>query len=267
MIIVKVLAVIAGFYVLICVLLYFFQEKLIFMPERLPANFVFRFNEPFQEFPIRTNDGTVLSGLLFKANQSKGLIFYLHGNAGSLQDWGDVARTYLDFHYDVFLLDYRGYGKSEGTITSESELFEDVQVAYDRMKERYPEQEIVVLGYSIGTGMATKVASANHPGMLILQAPYYSLVDMMGQFYPFIPTVILKYRFRNDLNIRNCAMPIVIFHGDQDNVIDCSSSIRLKTLAKPTDTLILLRGQGHNGMTENRAYLKEMERILGAVES
>ncbi len=263
MIIVKVLAVIAGFYVLICLLLYFVQEKLIFMPERLPPNFVFRFNEPFQEFPVQVNGGTVLSGLLFKASQSKGLIFYLHGNAGSLQGWGDVARTYLALHYDVFLLDYRGYGKSGGTITSESELFEDVQVAYDRMKARYPEQKIVVLGYSIGTGMAVKVASANHPGMLILQAPYYSLADMTRQLYPFIPGIVLKYQFRNDLHIRNCAMPIVIFHGDRDNVIDCRSSIRLKALEKTADTLILLKGQGHNGMTENHEYLKEIERILG----
>jgi len=266
MIIVKTLVIIAGLYVLICVLLYFAQEKLIFMAERLPANFVFRFNEPFQELPIKTNDGTVLSGLLFTANQSKGLIFYLHGNAGSLRGWGDVARTYLNQHYDVFLLDYRGYGKSGGTITNELQLQDDVQVAYDRMKERYPEQKIVVLGYSLGTGLATKVASANHPRMLVLQAPYYSLVDMMKRLYPVIPTFILKYQFRNDLNIRDCAMPIVIFHGDEDNVIDCRSSIRLKALIKPMDTLILLKGQGHNGMTENNEYRKKIEDVLRSEE-
>lgn len=267
MIIIKIVAVAAGLYVSICILLYFVQEKLIFMPERLPANFVFRFTESFREFPIRASDGSVLSGLLFSATQSKGLIFYLHGNAGSLREWGDVARTYLDLHYDVFLLDYRGYGKSEGTITSEAELHEDIQVAYNRMKDLYPEQKIVVLGYSIGTGLATSLASHNHPGMLILQAPYYSLVDMMKQLYPFLPTAILKYKFRNDVNIRNCTMPIVIFHGDQDNVIDCRASVRLKMLAKPTDILVLLRGQGHNGMTYGSEYAREIGSVLGSLGS
>lgn len=262
MIVFKIVAAVACLYVIVCALAFFLQEKLIFMPEHLPKDFAFRFDQPFQEFPIRTKDGITLSGLLFKVNNAKGLIFYLHGNAGSLREWGEVARTYLAFGYDVFLLDYRGYGKSEGTIISETELFGDVQAAYDRMKDRYPEQKIVVLGYSIGTGMATKVASSNHPRMLILQAPYYSLVDMMKRFYPIIPTFILKYKFRNDINIRNCAGPVIIFHGDQDEVIDCRASFRLKPLMKPTDTLVLLPGQGHNGMTDNSAYVAAIQRML-----
>jgi pimeloyl-ACP methyl ester carboxylesterase len=92
------------------------------------------------------------------------LIFYLHGNAGSLNTWGEVAKRYTELKYDVFMLDYRGYGKSEGSIHSQKQFHEDIQMAYDEMKKTYKESNIVVLGYSIGTGPAAKLASLNHPG-------------------------------------------------------------------------------------------------------
>ena len=207
-------------YVVICLLLFFIQEKLIFFPEKLAANFKFPFPEKFEEVTIPTADDKLLHGLLFAADSSKGLIFYLHGNAGSVHSWGDAAKRYTELNYDVFMLDYRGYGKSQGSIQSQSQFFADVQLAYDVMKKRYDESRIVVLGYSIGTGAATKIASANHPKLLILQAPYYSLVDVMRRAYPIIPTFLLKYRFETNKNIANCKMAVTIFLGDKQLAID-----------------------------------------------
>ena len=96
------------------------------------------------------------------------------------------------------MIDYRGYGKSQGHINSEQQFLEDVQLAYDFVKKRYPENKIIVLGYSIGTGAAANVTANNHPCLLILQAPYYSLTDMMRHKYSIIPTFILKYKFETD---------------------------------------------------------------------
>jgi uncharacterized protein len=199
---------------------------------------------------------------LFKSDSSKGLIFYLHGNAGSLSSWGDVAKTYTDLNYDVFMLDYRGYGKSEGSINSQGQLYQDIQIAYDEMRSKYGEDKIIVLGYSIGTGLATKIASTNNPKLLILQAPYYSLTDMMKHSFPIIPTFILKYKFETKEYIKECKMPIVVFHGNQDEVIYYGSSLKLKGKFKKQDTLITLNGQGHNGMTENPDYKIEIQKIL-----
>ncbi len=235
---------------------------MIFLPEKLGKNFRFHFNENFVEVTISTKDKKLLNGVLFKADSSKGLIFYLHGNAGSINSWGEVAKTYTDLRYDVFLPDYRGYGKSEGTITSQSQLFRDVQMAYNEMKKRYAEDKIIVLGYSIGTGLAAKVASTNDPKMLILQAPYFSLTDLMRHTYPIIPTFLLKYKFRTNEFISDCKMPIVIFHGDQDEVIYYESSIKLKKLMKESDRLITLYGQGHNGITDNPEYKAGIKKIL-----
>jgi uncharacterized protein len=250
------------FYVLICVFLYFFQEKMIFFPDKLDKEYEFSFARPFKEITVKTNDGKLLNGLWFSADSAKGLIFYLHGNAGALDSWGEVAQRYVDLGYDVFLLDYPGYGKSEGRIRSQAQLFEDIQAAYNEMKKRYAEERIVVIGYSIGSGPAARLASSNQPKLLILHAPYYSLADLMRRTYPIIPTFLLKYPFRTNEYIKDCTMPVVIFHGNQDEVIYYGSSLKLKEEMKHADTLITLNGQGHNGIMDNPEYISALSKIL-----
>ena len=166
-------------------------------------------------------------------------------------------------NYDVFLLDYRGYGKSEGAISGQNQFFGDIQTVYDTLKTRYAENRIIVLGYSIGTGPASKIASANNPALLILQAPYYSLTDMMRHTYPIIPTFILKYKFETNRYLKHCKSPVVIFHGNRDEVIYYGSSLKLRSHFKQHDTLITLEGQSHNGITDNPVYRTELQRILG----
>lgn len=260
MLIASVLAIV---YLVICALVYCFQEKVIFFPERLDVTHAFNFPEPYDEMFIHVRDGVKLNGLLFRADNSKGLIFYLHGNAGSLDGWAGVASAYLPLGYDVFLMDYRGYGKSEGTIMSEEDLVNDVQDVYQYMLQHYHEESVIVLGYSLGSGLAANIASQNSPRMLIMQAPYYSLTDMMRTLTPFLPTFLLKYKLRTNEALPKCRMPIVMFHGDQDEVIPVSQSLKLKPLLKPGDTLITLPGAGHNGMTESPQYVAEMARLLG----
>lgn len=256
------LKIITGSYIVLCTLLYFFQEKLIFFPQKLDKNYEFNFAQDFEELNFKASDGKLLNGLLFKADSAKGLIFYLHGNAGSLSSWGNAGKTYTDLNYDVFILDYRSYGKSEGTITNQEQLFDDNQIIYDEFRKRYNEQDITILGYSIGTGMAAKLASDNNPGQLILQAPYYSLTDMMRRSFPFIPTFILKYKFAVNEYLKNCEMPVTIFHGNRDEVIPYESSLKLKDEFQTKINLITLNGQGHNGMTHTEDYKRELKNIL-----
>jgi pimeloyl-ACP methyl ester carboxylesterase len=258
----KIVVILSIVYILVCLLLFFFQERLIFFPEKLDSHYKFNFDQKFEEINLRTKDQKLLHGLLFSSDTSKGLIFYLHGNAGSLKSWGEAAKTYTDLEYDVFIVDYRGFGKSEGSITGQDQLYQDLQMAYDLMKSKYSEDKIIVLGYSVGTGPAAKIASTNKPRLLILQAPYYSMKDIMRKVYPIIPTFILKYTFETNQYLKNCNMPIVIFHGNQDEVIYYNSSIKLKEIIKKTDTLITLEGQSHNGMTDNPEYQTEIRKIL-----
>jgi pimeloyl-ACP methyl ester carboxylesterase len=258
----RIIQVVLILLIIFCGLFYVFQEKLIFTPEKLDKDYQFSFNQSFEEVSINTIDGTLLNGLLFKADSSKGLLFYLHGNGGSLRGWGNAAETYTDLNYDVFILDYRGYGKSEGSISSQEQLYQDIQTAYDVMRKQYPEENIIVLGYSIGSGPSAHLASTNNPKLLILQAPYFNLTDIFKRLYPIAPTFLLKYKFATNEYLKDCKMPVVILHGDQDEVIYYGSSLKLQEQFKPQDTLITLNGLGHNGITSTEVYKTEIKKIL-----
>ncbi len=256
------IGIIALLYIAVCIFFYSKQDDILFLPTKLAADHKFSFPGIWEERKIKTSDGLLLDGILFKADSSKGLILYMHGNAGALSTWGDIAHVYTSLGYDLFILDYRGYGRSPGKIHSEKELFNDVQSAYDAMKRIYPEEKIVVLGYSIGTGPAAMLAANNKPRMLILQAPYYSMTDMMKKEYGFLPTFMLRYPLATCDYVQKTTAPIIIFHGTDDEVLYYGSSLKLKEHFKPGDRLITLQGQGHNGFTRNPEYLAELKKIL-----
>jgi len=256
---VKLIAIV---YCVVCVVLYFMQERLLFFPEKLTPTHQFTFAANFEEMTITAKDSVRLNGLLFRADSSQGLIFYLHGNAGSLASWGDVASVFTALHYDVFMLDYRGYGKSEGKISSEQQLHADVQLAYDSLTARYGEKNIIVAGYSIGTGPATRLAAFNHPALLLLHAPYYSLTDLARHRFPFIPSFLLRYHLPLYKWLPACKMPVFIFHGDKDEVIYYGSSLKLQKLFKPSDKLMTLPEQQHNGIHDNATYLAALKKLL-----
>lgn len=249
-------------YIILCVGVYFYQEKIIFYPEKLPDNYKFTFDGDFEEVSITAKDGKHLNSVLFKAPNPKGVIFYLHGNGGSIKGWGEVAQLYRSMNYDTWILDYRGYGKSEDKINSKDQLFSDVESAYEELLKRYPENKIIILGYSVGTGLAAKLASEHNARLLILQAPYYSIEDEMNQKFSFLPKLLLKYNFETGEYLKTVQSPVVIFHGDKDEVINYKASLKLKNNFKKGDRLIVLKDQYHNGITDNLDYQNAMKAIL-----
>lgn len=239
------------------------QENLLFYPDKLPADYKFQFSETYEELNIPVDHETTINGLLFKAEKSKGLIFFLHGNAGALNSWGNVARLYLKSNYDCFILDYRGFGKSGGEIESEKQLHNDVQIAYDSLKKHYKEEEdIVVIGYSLGTGLAAQLAMNNNPKHLVLCAPYYSMVDLAKHHYSIIPSFMVRYKLKTNEYIESIKCPISIFHGKEDQLIPVNSAERLAKLFKDKDELILLEKTGHNGINGNATYENRIRKLL-----
>lgn len=258
---IKIILTVIGLYLISCIGLYFIQDKLIFFPQKLAKNYTFQFPGNYEELNFTTTDNKLLNGILFKVENSKGLIFYLHGNGGALNSWGNIAELYTNLQYDIFILDYRGYGKSEGSIINEEQLFKDNQLVYNTLKKRYQEQNIIILGYSLGTGLAAKLASENKPKELILQAPYYNFKDIVLSKSVFIPTFILKYKFLTNQYLAKCNMPITIFHGTEDNVSYYGSSTKLKK-DYPKINLITLKNQGHNNISAHPKYKSALQKIL-----
>ena len=243
-------------YIAACGFLYFQQEAILFHPTKLSADYQYDFDVEFEEKVIIGGDGTKLSGVLFKANNSKGLVFYLHGNAGDITRCVNAAKTYTNINYDCFVLDYRGFGKSEGKIISQNQFYSDVEIAYDSLCKYYEEQNIIIVGYSIGTGPAAMLASKSNAKHLILLAPYYSMLDMMNNKYPLVPGYFLEYKLKTYEFIPKVKFPISIFHGDADEIIYYGSSVKLREHFSSKDELISLSGQKHGGMNENPIFIE-----------
>lgn len=239
-----------------------FQEKMLFYPDKLSNEYQFTFQEKFQEYFFNVDNKNSIHGVLFKADSSKGVVFYLHGNGGAIDSWGNIANVYLKNNYDFFILDYRGYGKSEGRIKNERQINTDLQIVYDSIKTIYKEKNIAIIGYSIGTGFAAKLAADNHPKTLVLKAPYFSMVDLAHKYMKVFPTFLMRYKIKTNENIVKVKCPIVLFHGDKDEVIYFESSEKLMKLLKNGDRLVTLKGQSHNGINENSLYQDELKKIL-----
>ena len=258
-----IVSIIATLFIGIILIFYFNQEKILFYPQKLTADHTFNYNETFDEIFITTKDKIKLHGLLFKADSSRGLVFYLHGNAGSLNTWGRVAKPFLVNNYDCFVLDYRGYGKSEGEISSESQLLEDVNLVYQELIKKYKEDEVIIVGYSIGTAFAAYLASINNPAKLILKAPYNNMTYMLELYYGWLPSSLLRYKLTTDEYLLAADLPVIIFHGDEDRLIPYECSVILKETFDGDDILITLHKQDHNGISSNTDYIKSINKLLG----
>jgi len=231
-------------------------------PGKKVDNIIFHFDIPFEEKFIKVDDSTLLHGLLFKAKKPKGVIFYLHGSNNALDTWGKIAPIYTAKEYDVFMLDYRGYGKSQGKVTDEDTLYRDIQIVYDKLMETYSENQIVVLGQSMGTALASYVAANNHPNLLILQAPYYNLKDWTNDVAPELDTSNIPYSFDNSSFLKTVRCPVVIFHGNKDTAVYYGSSVKLSKLFKAADQFITLQDESHNDFSKNKAYVNSIGLIL-----
>ncbi len=251
---------ILALYVLGCTVVYFQQERMIFQPSPLPASFEFWAGE---EVFIPVAEDVDLHALWLKtAGNPRGVVVYWHGNRGSNRRCLRQAENLAGLGYDVLMPDYRGFGKSEGSIRSEQQLFADAQQVYDWINQYYKEEQIVLLGYSLGSGMATYLASNNAPRHLCLVAPYQSMVAMKELFVPFIPSFLLKYPLRNDLRLPEVQAPVTLFHGTRDELIPFGHSEYLQGLIKGQAQLVSLPNTGHRGAIFSDVLRRELSSIL-----
>lgn len=244
-------------------MMHFLQEKLIFLPTKLPQEFEYSFTENFEEIYLTAPDGAQLNAIHFKTVESKGLILYFHGNAGNLARWGEIASFFVEKDYDVIVMDYRTYGKSTGSL-SEQNLYSDAQLFYDYAKKQYPEDEISVYGRSLGTAMATYLAANNKPKQLILETPFYNLTEMAKERFPILPVkALLSYSFNSNEHIQKVTAPITVFHGTDDTVVPYDSGRRLfDAIPHMNKTFITIDGGEHNDLVDYDAYLTGMETAL-----
>ena len=255
---------IIGVYIIFGTMIYFLQEKLIFLPTRLTQNHEYQFSEPFEEFFLNSDDGARLNALHFKRKDPLGVILYFHGNAGNLNRWGEIGMSLSrNLNYDVVIMDYRTYGKSKGELSEEA-LHADGQLFYDYVSKQYDEKEIVLYGRSLGTGIATRLASKNQPRQLILETPYFSLLDIGQRRFPYLPVKwLLKYEFKSYEYVSSVSCPIAIFHGTEDEVIPLESGKKLyESIPEGQREFFLIEGARHNNISSFDIYHSGLQNFL-----
>lgn len=249
------------------VVTYLKQDEYIYRSSPLPKDYVYEWKESFHEIFIPVGKNSEINALHFKARSPKGVVLFLHGQGKNLKYWGVRAPFFLQKGYDVFIIDYRGFGKSSQEFRQEY-LLEDADVAYRYLLTKYPENQIVVYGQSLGTGIATWVTSKHMPRMLILEAPYYNMVVAASHIKPFIPTwliqFILKYPLKTNEWIQYVNVPIHIFHGNMDDKIPFAQAEKLYNEIKnhKKATMTVLFGWGHYNIERNKDYQAKMAEIL-----
>ena len=253
---------ILGGLLLLLLAIYFLQDLFIFKPEKLHPDFQFRYDSPFRELNFDVEKGVRINGLHFFREQPVGLILYFHGNSRSIKGWARYARDFYRYNYDVVLVDYRGFGKSTGK-RGEAEMLTDMQYVYDRLREQYTEQHLIVYGRSLGSGFAARLAADNHPRYLILDAPYYNFRKVIERFIPFLPVrYVLRYHLRTDKWIPRVQCPVYILHGTRDWLIPIRHSEQLQKLNPRKITLIRIHGGRHNNLPKFAEYHNFIRDIL-----
>jgi alpha-beta hydrolase superfamily lysophospholipase len=248
-------------YLLSIGILYFTQERFLFPGRRLPPDFVYSFDGRFDEIALPV-DGATLAAAKFSRPGAKGVVLYLHGNGGTVADVGWAADAFVRRGYDALLVDYRGYGKSSGALSSEADLLADAEAAYAYLLRDYREEQIVVYGHSLGSGLAVHLAASHTPRLLILESPFVSMQDVVAQQAPYVPAFLLKYPLRSDRWIGAVRCPVYLFHGTLDDLIPFDSSERLRALITAPSHMIPVIGAGHSNIPTFAIYQQQLDQIL-----
>lgn len=248
----------------------YFQEKVVFLPVPLPENHEFDFHYKFEEYFWETPFEGKIHAVHFKIEVPKGVIVYFHGNSDNIDRWGKIAAEFTQFGYDVLIMDYRTYGKSKGT-RSEENLNSDAQFFYDFAKKLYGEEKIVVYGRSLGGAFALKIGSENQPKLIILEATFYNLQDIVNRWLPGKVTdkvsPKMTYHFLSNKNIAKVKVPVYHFHGTKDFVVPLKSGKKLFELFQKKNPdipkkFIEIVGGSHQDLATFTEYVEEIRKIL-----
>lgn len=252
------------FLFVLCGICYFnidtITEKIVFQPNyTYPVKPLPLFHIRQSDTTLKTNDNHRIHVIKYFAKNPKGTIMYCHGNRGNLNKWGPEASQYVTYGYNVVVWDYRGYGQSTGKPTFENILTDGKTVLeYIRQSEK----NIIIFGRSLGSGIACKLSSEPGVSKIILETPYSSMKDVFRYHAGFLSSLtkidIPSYTF-----IQKTFKPILILHGDADEVIPLDSAKKLAGyIPKNNLRFIEIPNGEHNNLADFDIYRVSLENFL-----
>jgi uncharacterized protein len=245
--------------------LYYGQDYLLLHPVAVDRSVQYDFGQPYVEVNLPYDKETNLNIIEFKAapdSLAKGVVLYFHGNRRNISWYAKYATDFTSKGYEVWMLDYPGFGKSTGPI-SEQKLYEYALQVYKLARSRWQPSRIILYGKSLGTGIAAELASVRDCRRLILECPYFSLESAARHYFAIYPlSSMLHYHFPTNRYLPSVTAPITIFHGSRDGLIPYSNAERLKPLLKPGDEFITIDGGGHNDLHDFPSFRQALSRVI-----
>lgn len=246
----KIISIMLLVYLIGALLIYFFQETLIFRSRALPASHQFDSSLPHREITVAVNKQDTLHAVLYRPDSGaiRGLVLYFHGNRQNIGWYEKFVPSFTQLGYEVLMPDYPGYGKSKGKIT-EQKLYEWATLTYQIARKRYAADSLIIYGKSLGTGIAAQLASRRDCKHLILETPYYRFSDVLQRFLPLYPmNLLLRYQLPTYQYLPLVSAPITLLHGTKDGIVSFAQSQKLSALFKPQDKLVVVEGGSHNDL-------------------
>lgn len=241
------------------ILMYVFQRNLIYSPTQLTDDQRLNSN-PFNPLAIRSKDGLIIRSWQYVGHRDKKTFILFHGNAGNAADRIGMMKVLTDANHSVILAEYRGYGDNMGK-PSEDAIISDAHQLVDKIiSQNIQEKDIIFMGRSLGSGVATHMASKYDGAGLILISAYSSLSDVAGGHYPYFPvSFLMKDKFNSTAKIDKVTAPILMFHGENDKIIPIKYGLKLAEATKGEAEFISIANREHNDLNMDEINHKILE--------
>ena len=251
-------------YLGIGLLLYHFQEKLLFRPVATDKNQRYELGHPYTEVNLAFNASSNINIIQFRhdGDSLKGVVLYFHGNRRNISWYARFAPYYTCNGYEVWMIDYPGYGKSTGTF-SEQKIYEWALLLYKLARTRFQPNQIILYGKSMGTGIASQLASVRDCRRLILETPYYDFPSVLRPYLFLYPLdYILHYQFPTYRYLPKVTAPITLLHGTADGIVRYGNAVDLLPLLKKGDELVTVAGGSHNDLYDYPMVSSKIDSLL-----
>ena len=231
----------------VCLAVYLWQEKMIFQPTQVLGSTPKRLGLAYEDVTLSTKDGETIHGWYVAHQEATSTVLFFHGNGGNIAD-RPLTLTHLhDLGLNVFMIDYRGYGRSSGTPSGEGTII-DAQAAWAYLVDRreIKPEEITIYGRSLGGAIAIALAATINPRAVIVESTFTSIADLGAITYPYLPiSLLVRYDYKSIATITQLATPILIAHSPSDELISFTHAQSLFDAANAQKRFYRLRGS-HN---------------------
>lgn len=253
-------------YCIIGIAFFYLQDYILFHPTPVRPESQYDFiNRNTTELTLNYDKETALNIVRFKPGLDavpKGVVLYFHGNRNNIGWYAKYAKNFLKSDYEVWMIDYPGFGKSKGKFTEEL-LYDYALQFYKLARSVYKPDDIIIYGKSLGACFATELASKRDCRFLLLETPCYSMTSLLRRYLPVYPlNRMLHYHFPNYLYLQEVTAPVIIFQGTADWIVPYDNAKRLKPFLKTKDEFISIQGGSHNDLGDYPLYHQIVDSLL-----